>query len=171
MAHRRLRARVNWAMRWGGLLACLVLAGLYIGNLWWTGRVAMQRETWTAELYWGDGALQVQYGRGSGMVPRAECRLFNRGPYRLPWVWGFHRYLVFGLFAHMSGPLDGLGWQRTRLVPIWLPLSAGLVCTAFAWRFAPGRSAIAGACPSCHYDRSGLSPDSPCPECATVPRR
>lgn len=61
------------------------------------------------------------------------------------------------------------GWT-----PIWpVPLLVA-VPTAYLWRrdLMASRRARAGACPSCGYNRLGLVPSAPCPECnaAVSPR-
>ena len=29
------RWRLNWLLRWGGLAVCVLVAGVYVGGLWW----------------------------------------------------------------------------------------------------------------------------------------
>ncbi len=57
-------------------------------------------------------------------------------------------------------------------IPLWLPFPLMLAPTAWLWwgeirRRRAARREMAGHCPSCGYDRSGLA-DAKCPECGTV---
>jgi predicted RNA-binding Zn-ribbon protein involved in translation (DUF1610 family) len=55
-------------------------------------------------------------------------------------------------------------------VPLWMPLVVVGAPTALLWRTNRriARLARTGHCPSCGYDRRGLTPDAPCPECGAV---
>jgi hypothetical protein len=87
-----------------------------------------------------------------------------------------------GEFFH--APRDGGNWNHWRFesrmppcfiaaVPLWVPLVIAGGPAAALWRadIQRARRARPGHCPSCGYDRSGLTADSPCPECGTAPAR
>jgi hypothetical protein len=65
---------------------------------------------------------------------------------------------------------QGANVVRVVTVPLWIPLIVVAVPTGVLWsadRRATRRE-MAGRCPTCGYDRSGLA-DAKCPECGTVP--
>lgn len=59
--------------------------------------------------------------------------------------------------------------------PLWIPFVLIALPTAYLWKqdLVAARRVRAGLCRKCKYDRSGLSPSAPCPECnaATSPER
>ncbi len=65
-------------------------------------------------------------------------------------------------------------WDYGRVfyfyIPLWVPVFFSLVATAFAWRTDSRhfRRARSGLCVACGYDRTGLAPESPCPECGNA---
>ncbi|MBX9735578.1 MAG: hypothetical protein K2X32_01515 [Phycisphaerales bacterium] len=63
------------------------------------------------------------------------------------------------------------GWRSANkwiAMPMWLVIAAIAGLGGFAWRAErrARRAHMRGACPSCGYDRTGLKPGAPCPECA-----
>ena len=48
-------------------------------------------------------------------------------------------------------------------LPLWIPAAAALALASLRRRPAPGQ------CPHCRYDRRGLDPAAPCPECGKLP--
>jgi hypothetical protein len=167
MARRRLRARVNWAVRWGGLSVSAAVGIAYLIS--WN----------TVYLYNGpirNGNTQDTFCRGQIKIhawsgafppaskaqtwweatPLAQARQMGMpfAPFRFEWHW-------------TSMP-NGFRALNARL-PLWPLLPLGIVTTILA---AGRRDRPAGRedpCASCGYDRSGLSPDSACPECASKP--
>ncbi len=57
-------------------------------------------------------------------------------------------------------------------LPLWIPSLAALTTSALAWRLdhIANRRAKTDACPKCSYDRAGLAPAAPCPECGAPAR-
>jgi hypothetical protein len=80
-------------------------------------------------------------------------------------------------------PWDGWRWrfaERTvatlgvRSWTYWIPLwpavlLAAVLALGVAWLDRRARAAGVGRCGRCGYDRAGISPTSPCPECGEVP--
>jgi hypothetical protein len=58
------------------------------------------------------------------------------------------------------------------LIMLWPLLAVAavpLVVRQWFGRTMRGRRTRLGLCPSCGYDRRGLDPTTPCPECGTIP--
>ena len=68
-----------------------------------------------------------------------------------------------------GGRTGGAAWGAS--IPIWNALALLVPATTLAWLFdtLARRRAHLNLCPACHYDRTGLPPQSPCPECASPP--
>ena len=69
-------------------------------------------------------------------------------------------------FDHQQTPL----YEFVR-VPLWAIIPLPLLAAGLAWR-GPARTAQRrrrGACLACGYPRLGIAPETPCPECGTVP--
>jgi hypothetical protein len=84
------------------------------------------------------------------------------GP-RQTWLWQLS-YALLGLGFFVGMFLSVASWG-TGLFYLWSSISLGsIILLAFLDRvFHPRRRP--GACPRCGYDRSGLPPGLPCPEC------
>ncbi len=67
--------------------------------------------------------------------------------------------------------------RRLALLPIWPGFAVNTTLYALPWlaawwginRTRKWLRHRRGGCPNCAYDRSGLSTDTPCPECGLVP--
>jgi hypothetical protein len=156
MERRRLRARVNWAARWGGVAFVALIAGLYV---------------YSAVRYSGvegggrGGYIWVSLIRGQLVVVRAAP-----GP-QLRTRWMTAPIGAIGGFApswrealqYKSEAIPSIGGLKSG-VPLWPFAVALAVPTTLAWRHRTRQKL--GSCPSCGYDLSGLPRGSPCPECA-----
>jgi hypothetical protein len=58
----------------------------------------------------------------------------------------------------------GVGLRQFRL-PLWMPSLALALPTGYLWFVSFRRYSPAKRCCGCHYDLSGLSKDTSCPEC------
>lgn len=136
--------------RWGGAIASLLLAAVWIGSGWvWISRYSPSGGCgWTIA---GGEVYACWDGRSDG-----------------PWAWSDspHVNIAVGQLAWNSPALNLDPWNRSILVPLWLPLVFAAALTAFAW-WPPGPRD--GCCPSCSYSRAGLPPSTPCPECGRGP--
>lgn len=58
------------------------------------------------------------------------------------------------------------------MIPLWFPALLSLFATALAWRADAKHTCRArlGHCTECGYDRAGLAPVAPCPECGNAPK-
>lgn len=70
---------------------------------------------------------------------------------------------------------DGRGWgiDSPLPLPLWLPMVATLLPTAFVWWLdaLARRRVRVNLCPSCDYDRTGLADGAKCPECGATPAK
>jgi hypothetical protein len=158
----RLRARVNWAVRWGGLAALMVSVCVYMVTAVWSVGVLHQ-----------DSGLGIGGGVWRGQV---SIVIIRNNPFPVSsggWWWrmvrpsdaaadSWTKSLQPRLRRYRSGAVD----QREIAIPLWMAAAPAMPLCAMAW-FAHS-SKTPRACGSCRYDLSGLPPGSPCPECAAV---
>jgi hypothetical protein len=165
MARRGLRARVNWAARWGGVAVGVITAAIYIAS---SLRCLVFHCRGPGVEY--EGGLY----RGSLGITRTEDLLprSGRGPHHWSytitrpmkgsWSWSIAQRPRFSIYRGTM--LD----QREAVIPLWIAPAAVAPLSVSAWvlhrRVRPMNS-----CPSCNYDLSGLPTGSPCPECAAHP--
>lgn len=59
------------------------------------------------------------------------------------------------------------------VIPIWIPVVICAIPCGMLWKRERRRriAASIGLCPSCRYDRSGLTSSTLCPECGCAPNR
>lgn len=64
-----------------------------------------------------------------------------------------------------------MNWDWIVSVPLWIPAgtSAAVLIPLMILSARRRRLAGLGRCPSCAYDRTGLPPGAPCPECGRLP--
>ena len=158
MAMKRPRGR-TWA-KWGRVgctLASLVVFGAWIGS-WWVA------------VYWVNGRpshlMNVELGRGvlavEWYVPDPARLHYKSTPNRFEaeWLPPEYRYQAHWL------PFRSHNTRAVRTeVPLWMPLVALLVPTAWLWRGEIRRRVPPLTCGGCGYDRRGLPADAVCPEC------
>lgn len=174
MPRRRLRARLNWAMRWGGALACLAVLFAYVIGLFAVARVSYRRgiDLISVELVRGQMRLTstdwfVSGGGGqSHPVPDGLkldlVRVNDTSGYRFLPTWG--EALRPRLVWHSgASPFEE---ECEARIPLWWMFVVAAIASAFAVRSHRQRERAPRACPSCSYDLSGLPSGSPCPECA-----
>ncbi|MFN0010903.1 MAG: hypothetical protein ACKVS8_04580 [Phycisphaerales bacterium] len=151
--------RIRKAVKWGGLVATLLLTVAWIGSGW-------QHLSWHSQFdhpmtYVGH---QVIVSLDGGQMAVYE-RLSPSGAVS---------YLG-GHWARFTGPFNwwfGTVYTSRRYglaIPIWLLVLPVLIPTALAWRLdhVARRRARIGACPTCGYDRRGIAATVACPECGT----
>ena len=73
------------------------------------------------------------------------------------WLWWFD-------LTHWTSPY-GAGTVDQAVIPLWVLFVALGALTSVVWRRHLRRGSMPGLCPACRYDRAGLSPGAPCPEC------
>ena len=137
-------------MKWGGAVVFALLIVMWVASGWCYF-------TWFSPR--GDCVVvdrgRVVIGQMNYAVP-----VKDRGPqlgriHMGEFHWWFDMYRM------------GTNWQW--FIPLWLPVAAALIITGTAWRLdhLACRRARIGLCPKCRYSRTGLPPNSPCPECGT----
>ena len=146
------------AARWGltGLTAAVI--GAWVMSRWWN--IQLQ--------HGGDRYVSLHSGAvWFGTVPprRGERVRLKPGLYATKLDSGTHTGMVWSVqrFNVMGYPLVA--------IPTW-PAAVVLLSTAALVMKNPVRAALRrrrGACLACGYDRRGLAPQAPCPECGTVP--
>ena len=138
----RRRSRLLRFAKWGGGVLCALTLAVYIGS-----------SRWMVARY-------LQSGAGAN-VENGRLSVFWWNPYRdgIPsyrWLFGRAQGSFFWRFSVVAMP----GWYQIY-VPLWAPLLALAVPTAFIWwldrRIPPGH------CP-CGYDLTG-NVSGKCPEC------
>jgi hypothetical protein len=166
MAPRRLRARVNWALRWGGLAGALGVTALVVLSLVRgvaAYNIGDRTQHWI-RLWRGNAEIKVYDWRGPSPLDFSDLRYPRRQvawlvpPVQWPSTW-LYEHKQRGLYAHST----------MYRFPLWPFAASAWTLTGLAWWMAINSArATQFACPSCHYDLSGLPPGSPCPECATA---
>jgi hypothetical protein len=158
MPRRRFRARVNWAIRWGGPLLCAAVAAIYCVTA--NRALCLWRQTPYRKLgldLWR-GQVRLWHSRDTGPAWDAwygwSCRLLSRPGQDWSLDWGS------SLSFRASSRIAHIIW-----IPLYAPVPPVLIVSALAWRRHQS-ARRPHVCPSCHYDLSGLPPGSPCPECA-----
>ena len=134
----------------------------------WTGAMvaAVSLVLWCASEVWAVGWRSrgmVYVGITNGMFGVTEKhsgwerRSFEQG-WQAERARGSQRLWVDTYF----GGRDWWVW-----VPLWMPLSAGVMASgaAYALGATARRRARRGACAKCGYDRVGLAAGAKCPEC------
>jgi hypothetical protein len=106
-----------------------------------------------------DGWINISLGsfvvmRGQNTAGFQRGLRISRVPVKAPaWYWGFQ-------------------WEPRDVlqIPLWAPFLAAAAPAAALWRpeLRDRRRRRSGRCPSCGYDRRGLTPDAKCPECGAV---
>jgi hypothetical protein len=154
------RPRLRKTAKWAGVVLCAVMVAAVAVNL----RL---------------GLFAAHYAKkdAHGVVRRLDV---SRGAitYELhmliwpPRATGFHfDSQMVNYYAPLWKPLwrSDSSYYAIR-IPLWIPFLLCAIPTALLWRrdhilTVGGKRARAGRCPKCGYDRGGLTPDTPCPEC------
>jgi hypothetical protein len=160
MMRRKERALV--IIQRASAIAAVAVFVLWVASVWWA-------------VYWvpsrgyivtlGDGSLSVVYSLTRSQW-YAASEFGGEGPgFGFPkssfaFQWWFYRW---------NNDTD---WAV--VVPLWVFEVPTLALAAALWRrdTTAARRVKAGQCAACGYDRSGIAPEHPCPECgAATPSR
>jgi hypothetical protein len=160
MARRRLRARVNGVLRWGGAcVVALTVATYCLGP------------NFNPSFHWHVGAAMAQghYSRGIVFANVACSWTFRKLPndfHLLHWSTAEPRW-YWSMFNAQAQTMSA-GSQLTLTFPLWCAGLLAAAASASAFWSGRRRRGAGGSqpCSSCNYDLSGLPPGSPCPECA-----
>jgi hypothetical protein len=160
MARRRLRARVNWAMRWGApVLVALSVAAYPLTHRGYHIIYGGFAPCYYISLH--QGAIAIGYTSLPGVRFEPGWSV-QHGSQRHPWRYAAWPHLRTQDFLFQ-------GRDTSLWLPLWIPALIALALTFAAWRSHGRTNRGASLCPSCNYDLSGLPPGSPCPECAGNP--
>lgn len=166
----RPRRRIHKVARWGGLIAAGLVAAIWLGSArWCAGWVTYPAgvQNPAIRLYIERGLLGV----GVWNQERLDTGLwFRRYPSDV--VVNLPDGLVQARHDHrLRWNFKWVAIIRIMWIPLWAPFSLLVVLAALAWRpdIVAARRRGRGHCRTCNYDRSGLAPSAPCPECGQVP--
>jgi hypothetical protein len=157
-----LRAmRSRRVLRWTCRTLCLACTLAWICSLRWTAFIS-PRGTHTVgvtsgALFWTHAALPP------GNVITPGIVIYSLPPGR--WWWVSERNAM----PYVWRPQLSRGQSfSSATLPLWIPLVLGAVSEVTLALLAR-RARSAAACRRCAYDRTGLDPLAPCPECGTNP--
>jgi len=149
----KLRRGIRKTVKLCGCVLSVVLLCALIGSRWW-GLVRVGY-TWICNI--SHGSIELRFlNSGFGVGPTGWVAQRNIQP-------GFDDWLPHRVGDFTAGEL---------VIPLWIPLTLVLIPIYFAWRLDARARRRAGKnrCPTCnYYDRTGLAPSAPCPECGTKP--
>ena len=140
------------AAKWTATVVTLLLFLAWIGTkFWWIawrGQGGMWFDIWEGALSGGDTGYAFR-SRYIGL----DVGLMGPEPFRWWPAW----------------KLWSTGWQFA--LPLWIPTVVVMVVAIIAWRldFMASSRARSGNCSKCNYSLSGLTPNTPCPECGAPP--
>ncbi len=143
-------------MKWGGAAVTALVVAAWIASRWWcVGWTSVEGGSWVS-LGWG----RFDVGRDIAVIGGRAFPGWH--------VWHRNDLFLFDFYwwfdVRVSSPTQSLG------IPLWAPAVLTTALSAAAWRLdTPARRrARVGHCPNCGYDRRGIAPDVPCPECGAV---
>jgi hypothetical protein len=148
----KLRRRTPTVLKWTGASLCALNFTTWVASGW---RTLMVAERWTGYNFLviaNGGTLQV-CRFGSPLSPSTRSRAVRPRSETPLWTWW-----DFGINAIPSGPNS---WEL--YAPLWVPFLLVGIPSVMLWRSDHVRPL--GACRTCGYDLSGLTPGGACPEC------
>jgi hypothetical protein len=179
------KARASWTVRWGGVVAAVVIAGIWAASAWWAATwysgspplvlIAIHRGLITVQRYEripeGFAALRTFNPHGPIVRLRYSLRYGELASIQSP---GFRqmrwlpRYTEeVARFVRADGNVTRFGRDSVTSIPLWIPLVLVSIPMGLAWRgwLRTRRRQRTGKCRGCGYDLAGLSGGQPCPEC------
>jgi len=151
----RPHPRIRKTIKWGGLVISAALLSLTIWTSGWDHAWSRVEATHMSTLGVGEGIAYFRsFKLGPGLTDpdgSSFSQSLRVDPRNIKWWVRSNRGV----------------YDRLIEVPLWTPALASHIASALAWRLdtLARRREKHGACPSCGYDRAGLAPSSPCPEC------
>jgi hypothetical protein len=147
--------RIRRTIKWGGAAMTVLLVVVWIGSGWWFASLRCLAGFY---LEVGAGTVQVTHIDGEPQGPNYQIGRYAGPGFRRAW-W----------FQDVRAP-----YFHAIVIPIWVVLAVVLPAASIAWRFDAvatrrDRARRLGLCLRCNYERIGLSPGSPCPECGSTP--
>jgi hypothetical protein len=150
--------RIRKTIKWGGAAVTVLLVVVWIGSGWI--HYVFVNEPLVFHAVHGGVGVQRWSERTIAFMRAAQYRTV---PDTL--VEDFE----LGLWPELAGPDSPFAWQA--FLPIWplILLVSALTCAAWRLDILSRRRAMLNLCPKCRYDRTGLPPQAPCPECGAAP--
>jgi hypothetical protein len=155
------RVRAGKVALWAGTAFVVLIVVAWVVSLGWC--VDWNRDTGAAytRIMLGCGSIEVIRGtRPAGTPPP-------------PHAYDISLYAVAPsqrLVTYWKPKSPDYGGSSVVIAPLWMPLVAVAAPTGLLWWLrVRSRRPDPWTCFSCGYDRCGLAPDAPCPECGKVP--
>jgi len=142
------RPRIRKFFKWGGLVVSALLLTVWVGS-------ACNQHLYATHRGF---SLDVNRGRVQLTRPHEGVRSHQTSVHwSRPWETRFE----------WSAKFERKSFWWYVIIPLWPFVALSLATTAAAWRMdiIARRKSRLGACPACGYDRTGLAPAAPCPEC------
>jgi hypothetical protein len=142
------RPRIRKFFKWGGLVVSVLLL-TFIAISAFFGFAYVSRSGDFPFLQ--SGRVGHNWSSSSRTFPTSGFDAWRLPKPTLEW-WVHWRFMTGG---------------KTVVIPLWPFVTLSLATTATAWRMdiIARRKSRLGGCPACGYDRTGLAPAAPCPEC------
>ncbi|MCC6676062.1 MAG: hypothetical protein IT436_02855 [Phycisphaerales bacterium] len=151
----RPRRRTRKLVKWGGAVLLLLTAAAWIVSMFgglYISTYPRKKVGWSLGISAARGAIAVSLVRA---VPRPTEIIWD------PFQVGF--YSIWKVDWRVDVNL------KYARVPLWMPGLFFAAASGIAWRLDIRDHRRGHHCPSCSYDRSGLAPAAPCPECGKSP--
>jgi hypothetical protein len=142
------RPRIRKFFKWGGLVVSVLLLTVWVGSAFVTC-------SWMSgsghEIALDKGRIFYQWYQRTKQPQLPVSKWWTRPQPQISFALDYAQSNVRWFVA----------------IPVWPFVALSLATTAAAWRMdiIARRKSRLGGCPACGYDRTGLAPAAPCPEC------
>ena len=149
--------RIRKTVKWGGAVVTVLLVVLWIVS--WSS-IVVATTPWNTAICLGRGHVLLCWKD----VPPPGVEVYPTQP-----VLPSERRLVWRFQCSVGSFTDPKVFGLDVWVPLWAPLLLALCSSSIAWRFdtLARRRSHPHLCSSCRYNRTGLAPETICPECGT----
>jgi hypothetical protein len=163
------RPRLNATLRYAAAAATLIILALLVISRSWiltAGLRLAPGHRISASL--ANGGVMLSYSTSStpAAPPRSPRFTIRRYPLALVGARGLDWWFSSSTMTIPAYGTTPASTHRSVVIPLWSLALPSAAATALAWRRRPRSPQT---CP-CGYNRAGLPPGAPCPECAAVPR-
>lgn len=146
--------------KWAGLVTCAVIAAVWVGSAWWMAEAGLATRGNVVGVGIRRGRVIFHIEKVAAGDTRLGYTILRVQPtIHLPLIW--------------IPELERYGFGNAIHVPLYLALLLAAVPTGLLWRAdrRASRRELARHCTGCGYPRTGLAPDTKCPECGAVPAK
>jgi hypothetical protein len=153
-------SRRRLVARYLSLVLTVLSIGAWAGGRWYYVDYHWWRSSFVWAFYITKGGAELSgFTSHNGIADGFGAGRIQDAP---TWSWWFE--------VDWQQPTGRMIFRRV-FVPLWPVIVLAGAATLVLWRpeSERGRRKRLGLCRSCGYDRRGLAPDAPCPECGTVP--